>query len=292
MNKDDNNGSSGDSNQDDMTSINLTEQSEEGESEIQEHTGKCIRPSGPLNDHISISPYIPDHNVIKGQRGVSLQDSQASPHEFNTIPNTISARNYTFELTLPSIMLHSQENLQQEVHTSEGYIQECNALHEVTGSGTNMMLEDSSTQLQSGLSIVEHTTITCTTSDYLTESVISSDYDTQTCKSDTILERGNEEIYNNQCTSNTVGSSSGYATDSLNGEVNSPTITNCNIKPMRWDSRNSLKSDCTEETTDLDLDNIKFTVNPHQEFEYVNTVEEDFCKNISFDIVTQVPMES
>lgn len=53
-----------------------------------------------------------------------------------------------------------------------------------------------------------------------------------------------------------------------------------------WLSQTSLQQWSSREP-DLDLDNVKFTVNTHQELEYVNSVEEKYLAGITFDILPQ-----
>ena len=83
---------------------------------------------------------------------------------------------------------------------------------------------------------------------------------------------------------NSVGNSSGCGRDSaMDRQLPGSALT---ADDATWLSQTSLQQWSSREP-DLDLDNVKFTVNTHQEFEYVNGLEEKYLAGITFDILPQ-----
>ena len=170
------------------------------------------------------------------------------------------------------------------MHTAGGYIQE----NHVTETNTNRA------EISAGRVNVPQTPLSlkkgennprkdsevdsggCYTTESETSALISNVYDRQvSCSSD---QDGLQDEKNSfRYVANSV-SSSGYASESMTGEPNSPsTSSTCD---RVWNSQSSLGSDGTKNFGEIDLNSVKFTVNAHQEFDYVNAMEdtlEDVC---------------
>ena len=85
-------------------------------------------------------------------------------------------------------------------------------------------------------------------------------------------------------TMNSVRNSSGCGRDSaMDRQLPGSALTTDDVT---WLSQTSLQQWSSREP-DLNLDNVKFTVNTHQEFEYVNGLEEKYLAGITFDILPQ-----
>ena len=114
----------------------------------------------------------------------------------------------------------------------------------------------------------------CYTTESETSGLISNVFDRQeSCSSD----QGGLQDENNSFRYVANSVSSGYASESMTGVPNSPSTSTCN---RVWHSQTSLGSAGTENLGEIDLNSVKFTVNAHQEFEYVNAMEdtlEDVC---------------
>jgi hypothetical protein len=218
-----------------------------------------------------------DASVAIDIDSVSISDVVASLEE-ETFPNSTNTKS---NCENPS----SEDTATQHVkamHTVAGYIQEnC-----ITESNTNTVgtTESVVSGLQVALSLEKGGNPPRKYSEadsgggYVTESetsaLISNAYDRQeSCSSD--QDGSQDEKHSFRYVAHSV--SSGYASESMAGEPNSPCTRTCD---RVWHSQTSLGSDGTENLGEIDLSSVKFTVNAHQEFEYVNAMEdtlEDVC---------------
>ena len=185
-------------------------------------------------------------------------------------------------------------------HTSSGYIHEghgagCNLYH-VTGSATTKTCDarrecglselDASRDPETGPSTDYTDESTVCSSGYVTASErLSDDYHRRgSCSADSHT-RNRPKLSAFRYDS---VSSSGYASEANTGDLYSPNTHSCDVKFKPWNSQTSLQSDDTDNTTDLGaadfVGSVKFTVNGHQEFEYVNKLEETFYNDVNFDI--------
>ena len=301
----------------DKQPILIVEKADDPEHRVVLHTQhENRRPKNDYASHSSFSnPRKQQQNSQSPTEGIDIKmespsDNLVTPGKDKTFPNgTLSCVNYTFdeEVAFPDIALPSPGMVghRMTVQTMAGYVQErssswnCNQ-HQVAGcdnakgqethdGGSEVTVEtrkesdyiDNSTFFTSGPEVVGPPPSHKIHKEPISAATVAARGEKQQLATDYVPASGPDS----------VGSSSGYSSDSaLVGELPSSALTDYEHSLSTWHSQTSLQSSDT--VAEPDLDSVKFTVNAHQEFEYVNAMEEKYLTDITFDILPQDTLDS